>query len=82
MDYDSLPGLVGIYLEDSYVLGILESSKQVVFRIDAVLTPEHPAHHAPDPERLLLRARKSRLSRSQRRHMAQPKQLPLHRRFR
>jgi hypothetical protein len=49
IDYKSFPGLVGVFLEDSYVLGISESSEQVVFQLDAVLTPEHPAYHSPRP---------------------------------
>src|SRR5262245_43579479 len=49
IDYNSFPGLAGVFLEDSYVLGISESSGQVVFRLDAVLTPEHPAYHSPHP---------------------------------
>jgi hypothetical protein len=49
IDYKSFPGLAGVYLEDSYVLGISESSEQVVFRLDAVLTPAHPAYHSPRP---------------------------------
>jgi hypothetical protein len=31
IDYKSFPGLAGVFLEDSYVLGISESSEQVVF---------------------------------------------------
>jgi hypothetical protein len=49
IDYKSLPGLAGVYLEDSYVLGISASSEQVVFYLDAVLTPEHSAYHSPRP---------------------------------
>ena len=49
IDYKSFPGLAGVYLEDSYVLGITEPSGQVVFHLDAVLTPEHPAFHSPHP---------------------------------
>jgi hypothetical protein len=49
IDYNSFPGLVGVYLEDSYVLGISESSDQLVFHLDAVLTPDHPAYHSPRP---------------------------------
>lgn len=41
--------LAGVYLEDSYVLGISESSEQVVFYLDAVLTPEHPAYRSHRP---------------------------------
>ena len=47
IDYNRFPGLEGIYLEDSYVLEIAESPSTVAFRIDAVLTPEHPAYRAP-----------------------------------
>ena len=47
IDYKRFPGLAGVFLEDSYVLGISESSEQVVFHLDAVLTPEHPAYHSP-----------------------------------
>jgi hypothetical protein len=49
IDYKSFPGLAGVFLEDSYVLGISETSEQVVFHLDAVLTPEHPAYHPPCP---------------------------------
>jgi hypothetical protein len=49
IDYKIFPGLAGVFLEDSYVLGISESSEQVVFHLDAVLTPEHRAYHSPRP---------------------------------
>lgn len=49
IDYASFPGLAGVYLEDSYVLDISGTAGQVVFRLDAVLTPEHPAYHSPHP---------------------------------
>jgi hypothetical protein len=49
IDYKSFPGLAGVYLEDSYVLGISESLGQIVFHLDAVLTPEHSAYHSPRP---------------------------------
>ena len=47
IDYTHLPGLDGVYLEDSYVLAIEESAGRVTFRLDAVLTPEHPAYRDP-----------------------------------
>jgi hypothetical protein len=47
IDYKSFPGLAGVFLEDSYVLGISETSERVVFHLDAVLTPEHSAYHLP-----------------------------------
>jgi hypothetical protein len=49
IDYKNFPSLSGVFLEDSYVLGISESSEQVVFHLDAVLTLEHPAYHSPRP---------------------------------
>jgi hypothetical protein len=49
IDYESFPGLAGVFLEDSYVLGISESPEQLIFQLDAVLTPEHPAYHPPSP---------------------------------
>ena len=49
IDYKDFPGLVGVFLEDSYVLGISESPEQLIFRLDAVLTPEHPAYSPPRP---------------------------------
>lgn len=49
IDYKSFPGLAGVFLEDSYVLDITETSERVVFHLDAVLTPEYPAHHSPPP---------------------------------
>jgi hypothetical protein len=49
IDYTIFPCLAGVLLEDSYVLGISESSEEVVFHLDAVLTPEHPAYHPPRP---------------------------------
>ena len=49
IDYKIFPGLAGVFLEDSYVLGISESSEQLVFHLDAVLTPEQSAYHSPRP---------------------------------
>jgi hypothetical protein len=49
IDYASFPGLAGVYLEDSYVLDISETAGQVVFRLDAVVTPEHQAYRSPHP---------------------------------
>ena len=47
--YDDLPGLDVVYLEDSFVLAISESPHELVFELDAVLTPKSPAY-APPPE--------------------------------
>lgn len=49
IDYSQFPGLTGVYLEDSYVLGIAEAPGQLTFKLDAVLTPESPAYHPPQP---------------------------------
>ncbi|MFB1295706.1 hypothetical protein ACAG24_009340 [Mycobacterium sp. pW049] len=49
IDYTALPSLAGVYLEDSYVLEIIECRDRLVFNLDAVLTPEHPAYHSPLP---------------------------------
>lgn len=49
IDYTALPGLTGVYLEDSYVLEIVEHTDHLVFRLDAVLTPEHASYRPPRP---------------------------------
>ncbi|MGU3435031.1 hypothetical protein ACNHUS_18685 [Actinomycetes bacterium M1A6_2h] len=45
-DYRNLPGLAGVYLEDSYVTAINEAT-DLVFELDAVLTPAHPDYRQP-----------------------------------
>lgn len=47
--YEDVPGLNVVYLEDSFVLAIRESPHELVFELDAVLTPNCPAY-APPPE--------------------------------
>ncbi|MEO7078094.1 MAG: hypothetical protein ABIY38_04315 [Rhodococcus sp. (in: high G+C Gram-positive bacteria)] len=49
VDYSSIYGLEGVYLEDSYVLSILETPGRFVFVLDAVLTPEHSQYRPPRP---------------------------------
>lgn len=46
-DCSQFTDLRNIYLEDSYVLAVDEQADAVTFRLDAVLTPEHPAYRAP-----------------------------------
>lgn len=46
-NYTELPQLGGIYLEDSYVLSIVETPGCLAFEMEAVLTPQHPAYHQP-----------------------------------
>ncbi len=47
IDYTKIASLVGLYLEDSFVLGIKTSRDEVEFALDAVLTPKHPLYHPP-----------------------------------
>lgn len=49
MNYDDLPDLAGIYLEDSYVLDITENPGTLTFRMELVLTERHPSYHPPQP---------------------------------
>ncbi|MEU7142895.1 hypothetical protein ABZ942_25860 [Nocardia sp. NPDC046473] len=46
-DYADYPNLAGLYLEDSYVIDIIESASEVKFLLEAVLTPEHSRYHSP-----------------------------------
>jgi hypothetical protein len=47
--YDELPGLEHLYLEDSFVLGLVERDDAIAFTVEAVLTEEHPRHRPPLP---------------------------------
>ncbi|KEI43746.1 hypothetical protein [Saccharopolyspora rectivirgula] len=49
MNYFELPEFAGIYLEDSYVLGITEESGVLEFSVDFVLTESHPRYRPPRP---------------------------------
>lgn len=48
-DYTDISQLAGVYLEDSFVIGIAESGPALTFTLDAVLTPAHPAFQKPRP---------------------------------
>ncbi|CAM4083757.1 hypothetical protein KIPE111705_39750 [Kibdelosporangium persicum] len=48
-DYTTVADLSAVYLEDSYVLQIVEEPGTVRFRLEAVLTPEHPVYRPPKP---------------------------------
>lgn len=48
--YSEIPGLENVYLEDSFVLAIEESSDKLVFELDAVLTSAHPSYAPPRPD--------------------------------
>lgn len=41
--------LDGAYLSDSWVLDIAVRPAEVVFELDLVLLPGHPAYHPPEP---------------------------------
>jgi hypothetical protein len=47
--YTDLPGLADVYLEDSFVLEVRESVDSLTFRLDLVLTQDHPRYHDPLP---------------------------------
>lgn len=50
VDYDqAFPELVGIYLEDSWVLEVAPTGDGVSLRVEAVVTPEHPRYRPPPP---------------------------------
>ncbi|MGP3959113.1 hypothetical protein ACTWPT_24185 [Nonomuraea sp. 3N208] len=49
IDYTKFPELNGVYLEDSYVLAIIERPGVLTFMLEAVLTPEHPYYRPPRP---------------------------------
>ena len=47
--YAQIPCLKHIYLEDSWVLGVIEKDNSIEFKLDAVLTEGHPEYHPPKP---------------------------------
>lgn len=47
MDYFEVPGLATVYLEDSYVLDIVEEPGSFSFTMEFVLTKNHPRYHEP-----------------------------------
>jgi hypothetical protein len=51
ISYESLPGMQGVYLEDSYVLAIDEPGEDMRFRMEFVLTPVHPDYRPPPADR-------------------------------
>jgi hypothetical protein len=50
LNYDQLPGLEGIYLEDSFVREIVETEDYTSFTLIAALSPDHPAYEEPAPK--------------------------------
>jgi hypothetical protein len=47
LNYDELPGLEDVYLEDSFVREIIERSDSTSFSLMAALAPEHPDYESP-----------------------------------
>lgn len=45
--YFQLASLEHIYLEDSYVTGLMEAPTRITFSLEVVLTEHHPLYHAP-----------------------------------
>jgi hypothetical protein len=45
--YTEIDGLEDIVLEESYVLGITATPGQLVFKVDFVLTTDHPLYQPP-----------------------------------
>ncbi|PSK98286.1 hypothetical protein CLV30_12072 [Haloactinopolyspora alba] len=50
MDYSDVPALADVYLEDSFVLEIVEEAGALRFTIEAVLTERHPDYRPPGPD--------------------------------
>ncbi|GGL46735.1 hypothetical protein [Nocardia jinanensis] len=48
-DYEDYESLKGVYLEDSYVMDIVEGPDFLRFTIEAVLTPDNPRYSPPKP---------------------------------
>ncbi|MFK0248103.1 hypothetical protein ACIQUM_25710 [Amycolatopsis azurea] len=46
-NYTDFADLAHVFLEDSYVLAIDETSASLAFKLDLVLTPSHPHYHEP-----------------------------------
>lgn len=47
IQYYNIPDLQNIYLEDSFVLKVIENKSQLIFYMDVVLTEEHSFYSLP-----------------------------------
>ncbi len=47
--HEAIKALEDVYLEDSYVLGIVEANDKLVFNLSAVLTENHWQYQKPKP---------------------------------
>lgn len=50
-NYWDVGALASVYLEDSYVLDIAEAPGELRFRLQVVLTEQHPAYRSPKPDK-------------------------------
>ena len=48
--HEQIECLRHIYLEDSFVLALIEGQNTIEFELEAVLTEEHPSYHPPKPK--------------------------------
>lgn len=48
-NYSEVGALSSVYLEDSYVLDIAEAPGELRFKMEVVLTEQHPAYRPPKP---------------------------------
>lgn len=47
VQYYNIPDLENTYLEDSFVLKVIENKRELIFYLDVVLTEEHPFYFLP-----------------------------------
>jgi hypothetical protein len=47
--HEAFSDLAGVYLEDSWVLELARTDRELALRIDAVLTPAHPGYEPAKP---------------------------------
>lgn len=48
INYPDFPGFEGIYLEDSFVLGIAENHDELIFEMEFVVLENHPSFTKPE----------------------------------
>lgn len=51
--YEEMAGFEHVVLEESFVLDVIAKPASVSFRMEVVLTPEHPRYVAPGPDSYL-----------------------------
>ncbi|WP_433159652.1 hypothetical protein [Kribbella sp. CA-247076] len=53
IEYEDMPGFEHFVLEESFVLDVAAKPGSVKFRLEVVLTPDHPKYVAPGPDSYL-----------------------------